>query len=581
MRPSEVSEHRTQRSSASFKLRKRMQGFSTTEFAIRGVVKISAIFVLTTFHFICANHAAAQSEPQINLPHAADISKTPLGSAPVARKLRAPTLEEHRVKPLRLTQRAVALPDPVVQTSVSRPFGVGSSGKATQASAAEAAGKAVLSFEGIGAYNYSIPAVPSDTTGAAGRTQYVEWVNEALAVFDKTTGQMHGPYEGSVLWKDFARQPDGSLNSCEKYNNGDPIVEYDKIHDRWLLSQFAITNGPPFFECVAVSTSGDALGKYYRYAYRFDKFNDYPKFGVWANGYYATFNMFDSGDKPTGGKSCAFNASKMLTGNPTAEMICFDTPYGGLLPADFDGPTDRLPEGGGLFVSFTSNEFLNLWKLTPDWSSKPSTATFTGPLHIAVPPFTVACGDAGSCVPQKESDQRLESLGDRLSFRLTYRRFADHDSLVAIHSVQVVGKSGQSRTGIRWYEIRNVGAFHPTVYQASTYAPDDGIFRWMGSAAMDKLGNLVIGYSAAGRDLFPSVRYAGRLADDELNTLSDENTAVEGTGSQAADRWGDYSSMTIDPEDDCTFWLTNEYLGKSGSYNWRTHIRRLRFPNCH
>ncbi len=552
-------------------------------------MKISPGFTLSVFLVVCANHLAAQTVTQINRPDATDHSKTPLGSAAVARRLRAPTLEEHRVKPLKLTQRAVALPDPVVQVSVSRPFGAGSTAKPANkdqgashvpASSTEPTSKGPPSFEGIGASNYSVPVVPSDTTGAAGQTQYVQWVNEALAVFDKTTGQMHGPYEGSVLWKDFVRQPDESLHSCEKYNNGDPIVEYDKIHDRWLLSQFAITNGPPFFECIAVSTSGDALGSYYRYAYKFDKFNDYPKFSIWPNGYYATFNMFDPGDKPIGGKACVFNASKMLAGDPTAEMICFDTPSGGLLPADFDGPIDRLPDGGAFFAGFSSNEFLNLWTLTPDWTSKPPTASFSGPLHIAVPPFTVACGDAGSCIPQKDSDQKLESLGDRLSYRLTYRRFTDHDSLIAIHSVHLVGKIGQGRTGIRWYEIRNVGSSHPTIYQASTYGPDDSVFRWMGSAAMDKLGNLAIGYSTAGKDLFPSVRYTGRLADDDLNTLSDEIRVIDGSGSQRADRWGDYSSMTVDPEDDCTFWLTTEYLKEGGSYNWRTQITRFHFPNC-
>lgn len=589
-------------------------------------MKISPLLVvlisIQPFGFV--GMSLAQAVPAVSKADAADNSSVPLSEAPlVKREKRGAVMVDHRVKRLRSPKRAVNQPDPVVQSETSRPFGAASTlpvrsetlpktngeamvGKSDRQSMNAAdparhaatrstsnatptldergAASAANFFPGIGSDVYTIPGVPADTTGAAGKTQYVQWVNEAFAVFDKASGQMHGPIEGRYIWKGFPRTKDGSLHPCEKYNDGDPVVAYDRIRDRWLLSQFAVTNGPPYYECIAVSASPDALGSYHRYAFKFDKFDDYPKFSIWPDAYYATFNMFDSdsegNDVPIGGKACAFNKIKMEVGDPTAEMICFDTASGGLLPSDFDGPSEALPQTGAYFLNFTSNTSLNLWILKPNWNSNPAKATFSGPTPVPVPPFTVACGDAGSCIPQKASDQRLESLGDRLLFRIAYRGFSDHESIVVLHSVQVPNDNGSSRTGIRWYEFRDLSNGSPTVYQKSTYAPNDGLSRWMGSAAMDRMGNILIGYSVSGPDLFPSIRYAGRLAGDPLDTLSTEVVAFDGQGSQGVDRWGDYSSVTLDPTDNCTFWLTTEYLKDSGAYNWRTHIRHLQFPNC-
>jgi hypothetical protein len=577
---------------------------------------------ITVFAFMMVAVAVfAQNGPTVQLPDVADKSKAPLRSSEILKlRFRGANAIDHRVKRLGSPRRALNQPDPVVQDQTSRQFGVaGSSAQngpppptaaatqttqtnpgsttithqqriaASSVAAVENGGTMDVAvpqaagpdwFEGIGADTYTVPGVPSDTTGAAGSTQYVQWVNEALAVFDKSTHKMTGPIEGRALWKDFKRLPGNALHPCEKYNDGDPIVAYDRIDDRWVLSQFAVANGPPFYECIAISTSPDALGTYFRYAFKFNKFNDYPKFAVWPDGYYASFNMFEPDDTPAGGEACVFNKAKMLSGDPSAEMICYHTSAGGLLPSDFDGPINRPPHPGAYFVNFTSNDSLNLWLLKPSWNTQPVSASFTGPVRIPVPPFTIACGDGGSCIPQKNSDQRLESLGDRLLFRLAYREFADHESLLAMHAVQIPNTAGGSRTGIRWYELRDLGNASPTVYQRSTYAPADDLSRWMGSGAFDKQGNLLIAYSASGKDVFPSIRYSGRLAGDELNTLSAERTAFDGMGSQGVDRWGDYSSVTLDPVDECTFWITTEYLKSTGQYNWHTHIRKVRFPSC-
>ena len=194
--------------------------------------------------------------------------------------------------------------------------------------------------------------------------------------------------------------------------------------------------------------------------------------------------------------------------------------------------------------------------------------------------FSTACG-GGTCIPQSGTKQKLDSLADRLMFRLAYRRFADHESLVVSHSVKVGTSKQNPYTGVRWYEVRSPGGT-PVVYQQSTYSPDT-TYRWLGSVAMDKQGNMALGYSASSSTLHPAIRYTGRLATDALNTMQAEASIVEGTGSQSGNnlsRWGDYSAMTVDPVDDCTFWYTNEYLKTTGSFNWSTRLASFKFPSC-
>src|SRR5207237_7950032 len=201
----------------------------------------------------------------------------------------------------------------------------------------------------------------------------------------------------------------------------------------------------------------------------------------------------------------------------------------------------------------------------------PTNPTFTGPTALTVASYTEACGVSGTCVPQAGTTQRLDSLSDRLMYRLAYRNFGDHESLVVNHSV-----TAGSSVGVRWYEIRSPNAT-PTVFQQGTYAPDS-TFRWMGSIAMDQSGDIAVGYSASSGSINPAVRYTGRVPGDPLGTLESENSIIEGAGSQTGglNRWGDYSSMSIDPADDCTFWYTSEYLAASGSFHWHPRNRAFR-----
>ncbi len=440
-----------------------------------------------------------------------------------------------------------------------------------------------LNFDGVsdasqGAVSGFLVA-PPDTNGAVGATQYVQWVNLAFAVFNKTSQQkVYGPVAGNTLWSGFS----GGNGACANNNSGDPIVQYDKAADRWVMMQPVFTS--PYYICMAVSTTSDATGSYYRYAFPVPNqlFPDYPKLGVWQDGYYLSYNQFQ-GNMFVGPAACALDRSNMLAGN-VATMKCFSpgASYGSLLPSDLDGSAAPPAGSPNYFLSFDfDGNSLDLWKFHADFTI-PGNSTFTGPTNIPVAAFSEACG-SGTCIPQLGTSQQLDSLGDRLMYRLAYRNFGDHESLVVNHSVD----TGIGNTGIRWYELRTSGPLespclsYPCVYQQGTYAPDSN-FRWMGSIAMDSVGNIALGYSVSSGAIYPAIRYAGRVPGDQLGTMESETSIIEGTGSQTRNlnRWGDYSSMSIDPVDDCTFWYTNQYLKTSGTFNWSTRIASFKFASC-
>ena len=219
---------------------------------------------------------------------------------------------------------------------------------------------------------------------------------------------------------------------------------------------------------------------------------------------------------------------------------------------------------------------LEEWRFHVDYTT-PSNSTLTGPLVVSgVAPFSTPClsADPSNCISQPGTTQNLDSLSDRLMYRLAYRNFGDHESIVATHTV-----GAGANTGVRWYEVRNPGGA-PTVYQQGTFAPDSDS-RWMGSAAMDQSGNIGVGYSVSGASTHPSIRYSGWEAGNPLGTLQAETHLVDGGGSQTgANRWGDYSAMQIDPSDDCTFWYTQEYEAVNQDSDWNTRIGSFKFSSC-
>lgn len=470
--------------------------------------------------------------------------------------------EGHHEKPLRLILQQGAgatRADGALQTSASPAVSVGN----------------IFSFDGLGVGGgYTPNAAPPDTNGAVGATQYVQWVNESFAVYDKATGnKIYGPAAGNTLF-----QALGSTHPCAVNNDGDPIAQYDKAAGRWVLTQFSVTNGSTkgYWQCVAVSQTSDATGAYNVYAFNYGttQFNDYPKLGVWSNGYYITFNIFNNGQTFAGSKLCAYDRSAMIAGT-AANQVCFQlsTAYGGLLPADIDGNTAPPANAPETFVAFGTN-VLQVWQMS-NVNYTAGTATLTGPSNIAVAAFSAACNGGGTCIPQSGTSQQLDSLADRMMYRLAYRNFGDHESLVVNHSV-----TAGTSVGIRWYELRNISTT-PTLYQQGTYAPDAN-YRWMGSAAMDHDGNLAVGYSLSSSALHPSVKFAARAAGDALGTLGAEMTIKDGTGSQTTglSRWGDYSSISVDPVDDCTMWYTTEYEQLNGTFNWSTRVGNFKLGTC-
>ncbi|MEO6222230.1 MAG: hypothetical protein ABIP90_03200 [Vicinamibacterales bacterium] len=424
-----------------------------------------------------------------------------------------------------------------------------------------------IGFDGVGEGNpqfaFIVNSAPPDTTGEVGLTQYVQWVNTSFAVFDKATGtRLYGPAGGNTIWSGFG-------GDCETRNDGDPIVQYDQLADRWVMTQFSLRSGA-YRQCVAISQTSDALGSWHRYAFSYTEFPDYPKLAVWPDAYYITFNMFGAtGSSFTGGRVCAYDRAKMLNGLP-ASQVCFQsTSYASPLPSDLDGKA-LPPAGSPNYVLSRGGSGLNLWKFKPNFVT-PASSTFTGPTNIAVAAYTAAT--AG--IPQPGTNQKLDTLGDRLMYRLSYRNLGTREALVVNHTV-VAG----AVSGIRWYELDITGGA-PSVRQQSTYSPD-ALYRWMGSAAMDHVGNIAVGFSTSSSTVKPSIRFAGRETTDPLNTLSTESSMQVGGGSQTTNlsRWGDYSTMALDPVDDCTFWFTTEYLQGDGTFNWSTRIASFKFTSC-
>jgi len=437
----------------------------------------------------------------------------------------------------------------------------------------------MVNFEGIGNVN---GVLPPDTNGDVGPDHYVQIVNLSFAIFDKSGNLLYGPADNSTLWVGFG-------GPCESYNDGDPIVLYDHLADRWFISQFALPNYPygPFYQCIAISQTGDPTGAWYRYAFLVHrrKMNDYPKFGLWPDGYYMSVNQFGPGWAGAG--LFVFERDKMLVGQPARflyyDMGRLDKRYGGLLPADLDGPPP--PQGSpAYFVSVDDDawgfpaDMLHIWEVSIDWVN-PSNSTITGPFDLPTAPFNAnMCHYSMDCIPQPGTTRGLEALSDRLMYRLQYRNFGDYEAMVVNHTVDV---DGTDHAGIRWYELRRTNGSW-SIYQQGTFAPD-AHNRWMGSVAMDGDGNIALGYSISSNTMYPSIGYAGRLSIDPPGTLPrGEGIIILGSGSQthSSSRWGDYSSMSVDPVDDCTFWYTQEYYETTSNAGWQTRIAAFRFPSC-
>ncbi len=438
--------------------------------------------------------------------------------------------------------------------------------------------------------------VPPDTEGDIGPNHYVQWINLHIQGWtinrtSWTATTAFGPITGNSLWAPLG-------GPCAADNWGDPIVLWDRFRSRWVISQFDLgsSGNGPYKVAIAVSQSDDPSGVWNLYCYDYSAsiMNDYPKFGVWPDGYYMTCNQFTS--VWAGAGVAVFEADKMITGDPTARMLKMDLGtvslnYGNMLPAHFEGMFDPPESSPGYYVEVDDSswwspnlpsDMISIWKVHVDWGAGTMTVGTAGApdLQIPIADFTPLCIGTRSCIPQPPGGELLDAIGDRAMYRCQYRNYGTYEAMVFNLTVDV----GSGRAGIRWFELRKDGT-HPDwyLYQEGTYGPEDSIHRWMGSVAQDHMGNLSLGYSMSGSATNPSVGYAGRLAGDPAGTLPQSEVILfSGPGVQNTGyhRWGDYSTMSVDPTDDCTFWYTQEYVAATGGWDWRTRIGAFRFANC-
>jgi hypothetical protein len=460
-----------------------------------------------------------------------------------------------------------------------------------------------VSFDGVGV---GIPGfiptlIPPDTNGRVGATQYVQWNNASFAIWDKSGKLLYGPVAGNTLF-----QPLGG--ACATHNDGDPVVAYDILSGRWILSQFVVGASPDFsHQCVAVSATGDALGSYYLYDFVTDSANfvDYPKIGVWPDGYYMTGHVFNAaGTSYLAGRIFVFERDKMLQGLPARQLQrdlkkYAGKPQYGFLPSDLDSLTPP-PTGEAAFVigpDPVTTQNLDSTRVAITWGTTP-TITLTETRISATWSLPPCVGDPSNvtnfnCVPQPSpatAADYLDNLYYHVMYRLPYRNFGGspvQESLVA-NITNRGSASNPAHGAIRWFEFRNAGSSTtaPTVFQASTYDPDTA-YRWMGSIAVDKDHNIALGYSKSSTSIKPGIYITGRLGNDPLNTMGAETTVRAGLGVQIGanpfNRWGDYSAMTLDPVDQCTFFYTNEYYRDQedgDNENWATRIASYRFASC-
>ena len=582
-----------------------MRGFTMRRRPRRAAVPVVALLGAVAVAVVTAGTIQAGPSPKATGPtfakaKAFDVSK-PLRELAQGAKPSGKVPKQH---PRADVDRNLAL-EGASATGLAVTGAAGSSSTAAAQAAAIAA--PLANFEGLSNQDnfnvFGFRVNPPDPVGDVGPNHYVEMVNLVFAVYSKTGTKLLGPVDTGTLWNGFA------VEDCTD-PSGDPIVVYDQFADRWLLSQFT-TAGPEYFNCVAISQTGDPTGAYYRYAFSSGlNFPDYPKYGVWKDTYVITTREFG----PTveyGIGVYAIDRNKMIEGDPNAQVVSFfldgNDPEilplvgDGLLPADVDGKTKPKQDVPIPIVGTQDDDFgygatfdaLNIWELDVQWNATADPdATLELATQLPVDEFdsNYPCAPTSrDCLPQPgivNPAQFLDILSyrQRPTWRLAWRGFKDYDSMVTNQSVE----AAPGIAGARWYEIRRSEAGTYTVHQQGTYAPADGVHRWMGSIAQDKNSAMALGYSVVnGTTVFPGIRYTGRVASDPLGQMPQgEGVIINGSGVQTTtnSRWGDYTSMNVDPVDDCTFWYVNEYYTAAGQASspagWQTRIASFKLPGC-
>jgi hypothetical protein len=450
-----------------------------------------------------------------------------------------------------------------------------------------------LNFEGVGVGlgGFSPASNPPDVNGRVGATQYVQWNNASFAVFNKTTGALqYGPAAGNTLFQALG-------GACAAHNDGDPVVSYDILAGRWVLSQFVVDGGPGSYshQCFAVSATSDATGEYYLYDFTTDPVNfvDYPHTGVWPDGYYMSAHVFNPAGTFTTGRIYVFERDKMILGQ-TARMQSqnLGTEFG-FLPADLDSLTPPAVGEASYLIgpNFALTELTDNYRVATTWGATPTLVVTPGaPIDAGLgnaPCLSGVNSPARDCVPEPPpatGPDYLDNLSGHYMYRLAYRN--QGTQALPLERLVVSGPSDSSDANhgaVEWFEFRNAGSSttQPTLFQSGIYDPDTS-YRWMSSIAMDKDGNIALGYSKSSTTVIPGVWVTGRLATDAPGIMGAEVQMQSGLGVQigGGNRWGDYSAMTLDPIDQCTFYYTNEYLKTNGAFNWSTRIAAFKFASC-
>jgi hypothetical protein len=442
-----------------------------------------------------------------------------------------------------------------------------------------------LSFTDVGA------GFPPDTVGDVGPNHYIEAVNTGIRIFNKSGGTL-ATFTFNQLWSGA-----GSGTACDTNNNGDPTVVYDPIGNRWFVADFAWTPAAldtgPYYECIAVSQTADPVaGGWFLYAIRADDnaspyLTDYPKMGIWPDALYMSVNMFDCQSNCSlspyqGVRAYAFRRTDLEAGLPVAVRVAnVGTSEFTLLPGNLRGA--QPPAGRDEFFAGVSGTVFAwaVYKFHADFVGAGS--TFTGPTNVNQTTYP-CCSFPNVITPVAANT--LDSLADRAMMQLQYRNIGGTESLWITHTIATANNTLPLLT--QWVQINvSGGNANTTPVQQQIWNPADGMSRWMAALAVDRQGNMGLGYTAANATTNPQVRYTGRLVGDPLGTLPQgEGTFVAGGGTQsnvcggaACHRWGDYSAMSVDPIDDCTFWYVGEYYAASGS-NWNTRIGAFKFPGC-
>ncbi|NNE66434.1 MAG: hypothetical protein HKN33_07690 [Pyrinomonadaceae bacterium] len=452
-----------------------------------------------------------------------------------------------------------------------------------------------VSFEGLSSNDnaavFGFRVFPPDTNGDVGPNHFVQTVNTLFRVYDKQGIPQTPPLRISSLFASLG-------TDCSTRDDGDPVVLYDSLSDRWMLTQYC-KNIPPFRQMIAISKTGDPTGEFYIYEFIMPniKLNDYSKMGAWHDAYYMSTDEFFGGDY-AGSGAFAFERDKMLVGDPTASYIYFDLAspttirIGGIIPVDLDGLNAPPLNTPGIFVGYAATEYgyptdaLRLFEFRADFSN-PDNSTFA---EAAESPLNTTdfdpTSDAGRTdIEQPAPGETLDSQSDRLMYRAAYRNLETHEAIVVNQTVRTSNVGEEYRAGVRLHELRRTPG-QAFVFGEQSTIGDTDTNRFMAAAAQDHEGNIAVGYSTSNSEKQPSIVYTGRLEGDTPGTYRSETQLVEGTGVQTAFgfRWGDYSGMVSDPSDGCSFWITNQYYTLASQnespFGWLTKIGKFRFTEC-